>query len=588
VRSIRLGLAAALALAACRPPRDASPPTYDPPVSPFVARDGDVVGALIRASREDDRVMEPVRALAVDIGPRLTGSEALARAEDWCIERLRGWGLVAERERWGELPTGFLRGVHSGSIVAPEVVALEFGTPAWSPGLAQEQRGPAIAYPRSREELLEVRPRLPGAFVVHPRPGAPEEVRDARIRAQVDAALQEAGIAGEIYAAGAPDDPRIVIEGDPRADPDRAGPARIRLRGDQHARLLARLLAGDIVELKFRIDDRFVPGPVAAHNVVAEIPGRERPDEYVIVAAHLDSWDGGEGAVDNATGVATTLEAARLLMLVGARPRRTIRFVLFSGEEQGLLGSRAYVEEHADELDHVSAVLVHDYGTNYISGVAVTPEMAPDFERITEAIADLDPAMPFTVERVEALETEPSDHLPFLERGVPGLFWRQSGRADYSRTHHTQLDRLAEVVPEYQRHSALVVAVTAWGLAQLDHLLERTNSAPIPPRQLGVRLREGTPVVDGVVAGTLAERVGLRRDDVLLTVDSEEVVDLAQLVALVRAGAPKKVLAVRRDGKTLELALDFSDDPGELERARRRAARDAAAHRDGRDEAPRR
>ena len=113
------------------------------------------------------------------------------------------------------------------------------------------------------------------------------------------------------------------------------------------------------------------------YNVIADIPGTEKPDEIVIVGGHIDSWDGATGTTDNGTGVATTLEAARLLMAAGAKPRRTIRFMLWSGEEQGLLGSVAWIKDHAAELDNISAVLVHDGGTNYVSGIQATAAMLP-------------------------------------------------------------------------------------------------------------------------------------------------------------------------------------------------------------------
>lgn len=151
-------------------------------------------------------------------------------------------------------------------------------------------------------------------------------------------------------------------------------------------------------------DERIVEKDhVPVYNVVAEIIGTELPDEYVIVGAHYDSVPIGAGALDNGTGVAAVMEAARILAEAGVRPRRTIRFVLFAGEESGLLGSKAYVETHADELPRISAMYNMDHGTNYISGISATGPLKDDMEAIFLPAASLDPDMPFEVALVDWL-----------------------------------------------------------------------------------------------------------------------------------------------------------------------------------------
>ena len=119
----------------------------------------------------------------------------------------------------------------------------------------------------------------------------------------------------------------------------------------------------------------------------------------MIVGGHIDSWDGATGATDNGTGVATTLEAARILMKAGVKPRRTIRFMVWSGEEQGLLGSAAYVKAHKDLMPKISAVLVHDGGTNYLSGIGATEAMMSDFEQVFAPVKELDPQFAFEVRK---------------------------------------------------------------------------------------------------------------------------------------------------------------------------------------------
>jgi hypothetical protein len=138
-------------------------------------------------------------------------------------------------------------------------------------------------------------------------------------------------------------------------------------------------------------------------NVIGDLPGTELPYEYVIVGGHLDSTAHGDGATDNGTGVAAIMEAARLLVESGAQPRRTIRFILFGGEEVGMVGSRAYVEDHPDVIPATSAVYVLDRGTDYISGILATAPLEADLDRAFERVAQLDPNMPFNIAQVDYL-----------------------------------------------------------------------------------------------------------------------------------------------------------------------------------------
>jgi Zn-dependent M28 family amino/carboxypeptidase len=149
--------------------------------------------------------------------------------------------------------------------------------------------------------------------------------------------------------------------------------------------------------------------------------------------------------------------------------------MLWSGEEQGLLGSRAFVEKHREEVNkNCSAVFVHDGGTNYVSGIICTEAMKPDFEKIFASAMELDERAPFEIETVATIRPRGgSDHVSFIQAGVPGFFWKQAGRATYRTTHHTQFDTYDSVVPEYQKHSSIVIAIGAMGTANLDHLLPR-------------------------------------------------------------------------------------------------------------------
>ena len=208
--------------------------------------------------------------------------------------------------------------------------------------------------------------------------------------------------------------------------------------------------------------------------MIADIPGTDFPDEYVIIGAHLDSHDEGTGTVDDGVGVATTMEAARILMVSGVKPRRTIRFMLWGGEEQGCHGSKNYVRDHPELMAKISAVFVHDLGSRYLSSIRITKSMQDDFEKVLAPVMSLNQEYPFSIEIVESVKKGSSDHDSFIEEGVPGFLWRQSGRANYS-VGHTQRDTYEKAIVEYQEHSSIVVALTAYGVANLDHLISRED-----------------------------------------------------------------------------------------------------------------
>jgi hypothetical protein len=271
------------------------------------------------------------------------------------------------------------------------------------------------------------------------------------------------------------------------------------------------------------------------------------------------------------------MEAARLLVAAGARPKRTIRFVLWSGEEQGLLGSTAYVAAHPELMPKISAVLIHDGGTNYLSGIAGPEPLIPDLERAFRPLMDLDPAMPFEVTKNAGLQRGgASDHAPFVRAGVPGFFWRQSGETSYQFVHHTQHDTFENARQDYQRHSALVVAVGAYNLARLAGLLDRRDLLAPPPRRLGVFLEETT--VTGVSAGK-AREAEWQEGDVVLSVDGVAVATRDELVAALREGAPKKTFVLKRGDAQIESVIDWSPPPaGERgDAGRERNRRDGGA-----------
>jgi len=533
--------------------------------------DGDeVVQAIVRLGHSEPKVSEHVGHLSVEIGGRLTGSHQLMVAEQWCKEQFESWGLTAKLEKWGDFPVGFDRGPWSGGMVAPEEIDYDFITPSWTPGVLGPHRAHATLYPKSLADVKKRKAELKGKWVVRAR----SVDLDRKLRDKIDDALADAGVAGLIIEDRDSEGQLVHTYGNYEIEwTDLPRLVKINLRSDQHRDLVERINAKEKVELAFSIDNRFFNGPVPQHNVIADIVGSEKPNEIVVVGGHLDSWDGAQGSNDNATGVATTLEAARLLMAAGAKPKRTIRFMLWGGEEQGLLGSEAYVEAHGEEMDDYSAVLVHDGGTNYLSGISVTPEMMPQAKQVFAPVMQLSPeAMPFEISEADSLRTGGSDHTPFIRAGVPGFFWEQAGKSDYGYVHHTQHDTLDNVVEEYQRHSAMVVAISAYQLANLPDKLDRTNSAPLPRRRVGGMLSRDM-LVNELDKDGLAAKAGVKLGDKVISVDGKPFDNRWAVFGAMQKGGPKKEVVLERKGKQLTITLDWTGEKGEAEREARRASR---------------
>lgn len=529
--------------------------------APAFAADKADVERLLSAAREESKAAEHLDYLVNRIGPRLTSSDGLTTACEWTRDRFKSFGIDNARlEKWGEFPVGFNRGPASGRMVEPTVKELTFGTNSWTAGTRGLVRGPAIVAPENAEELEKSKGKLAGAYILNAGGARGLVGAGGEFRKALAAAYEEAKVAGVIRAVRGD---LILTDGDFRADAVKLPTVpSINLLKSQFDEVLAAVKEGKPATLEFDIRNYFKRGPIPLYNVIADIIGTEFPDEYVIVGGHIDSWDGATGTTDNGTGCATTLEAARLLMKSGVKPRRSIRFMLWSGEEQGLLGSRAYVKAHPELLPKISAVLVHDGGTNYLSGIGATKAMKADMDAAMAAVVGLDPAYPFAVREVAGLMGGGSDHASFLTGGVPGFFWNQAGKAVYRNTHHTQNDTYNAAVPEYQRHSSLVAALGALGIANLDHLLSRESMfAPggMARRRSGVQLEE-LKVVE-VVEDGVAAKAGLKTGDVIMKVGDKAVANQNEFAAALQGGEPTRKVTVMREGKEVVLTMTFPAAP---------------------------
>jgi carboxypeptidase Q len=455
-------------------------------------------GALIAEALERSEVMENLRYLSDVIGPRLSGSAAMRRANEWTAGRFRSYGLAASLEPF-DFGVTWARGPLSLRITAPFDRAMTGHSWAWTAGTGGKTRkGPVVLVDLStRDSFAVYRNRVRGAWVL-PRPSAPiwnpdappptpedsqriAAVKQARAALTADTSaaavrerrqyqidlpylLQEAGALGTLVD-GAKEHALMTMSG----SPNRAAPLPNIVISHEDYAMLERLIAhGATPRLEGRVENVVGKSRVQQWNTVGEMRGSELPGQVVILGAHLDSWDLGTGVTDNGAGSMVVLEAARILARSGLRPKRTIRFILFAGEEQGLIGSRQYAAAHAAEADSVQAVLVIDNGTGKIVGQAL--QGRPEFAELWQAL--LVPVAHLGATTVRDDVKTGTDHLAFVPYGIPGFNFDQEPRG-YFHTHHSQSDTYDKAVADDLRQASAVMAVTALELANLGELLPR-------------------------------------------------------------------------------------------------------------------
>jgi len=476
------------------------------PLSAQVQVDTSGAGTLIDQAMSHSEVMQNLEQLSDQIGPRLTGSPAMRRANDWTAERFRAYGLVAHLEPW-EFGVAWERGPASFLIKAPFSRPMVGHSWAWTEGTGGKTlSGPIVEINAATPESLAVhQDKMKGAWVMLRAPGrvwnpdgppmtaadseamrasfrrqfggpadTSEAARKARLQFRTDQPylLKNAGALGTLFD-GSKEFGLMNMSGSPY----NVSPLpNVVIAHEDYAMFDRLIKAGLTPRLEGRVDNKFTKSPVTQWNTVAEIRGSELPGEVVILGAHLDSWDLGTGTTDNGTGSMVVLEAARAIAQSGLKPKRTIRFILFSGEEEGLLGSRAYAAQHASEADSIQAVLVLDNGTGAITGQALQgrKQDEPLWKDLLAPVASLGAT------EVRDANKGGTDHLSFIPYGVPGWNFDQISRG-YNHTHHSQVDTYDHAVPDDLKQASAVMAVTAYELANLPVLIPRGETLPVTP-----------------------------------------------------------------------------------------------------------
>ena len=429
--------------------------------------------------------------LTVEIGPRLTNSAAFFKTGDFVTEKLKSFGLDnTHKEPW-KFGRGWTLDKFTLELVEPRYAPLIGYATAWSPSTPGDLVGtPVYLGNKTPEQADAMKASFKGAMVmpmpqqkVHvredrPQPTAPgvtpPEMLSASplfgtpVAAQKMNALVQSSGAGVILRPNVLEDGTVYVTG---RDAGAATVPSIVLAAEHYNMIAGMLERGMPVKLRVGIKSTFQTEELNSYNVIAEIPGTDRDmaGQAVMLGAHMDSWHTGVGASDNADGVATMMEAMRILKAIGAKPKRTIRVALWGGEEQGLLGSKAWLTAHAAELDKLSVYFNIDNGTGPIYGFAMENNEGakPLFDVWLKQFADMG------ARRNVNLKLTNTDHQAFIAAGVPGFNPFQDYEKYDVRTHHTNMDLRDHVKQEDMKQAAMVMASFAWQAAMLDGPLPR-------------------------------------------------------------------------------------------------------------------
>ena len=495
----------------------------------------DINARIRQEENSHSQIMRTLHFLTDVYGPRVTGSPSLKAAGEWSIKTMESWGFTnGHLEPWDFGHPGWVNERFTGHITAPVKDQLTCEVLAWTPGtdgtvtadafqlLLPERPTPAelTAYLLGVKDKVKGRIVLAGKSVFVPVNLEPPAKRrpDDQVRAQYDPDNPDGGRGGRGGRGDQPPPPMTARQIDEQVDAFLiASDAKLRINdaGREHGQIIAfnnrtydlakalptvvmrnedygriaRILAdGTKVQLEFNIVNKVYPEGKTAYNTVAEIPGTDKKDEIVMLGGHLDSWQSATGATDNAIGCATMMEAARILKALGVTPRRTIRVALWSGEEEGLLGSQAYVKQHfgtfenpkQPEYSKLVAYLNIDSGTGRARGAGVFgPASAAAVVR--QALAPFEDLGVMGASATTSRNVGGTDSTSFNNAGLPGIGFGQDPIEYNTHTHHTNLDNYERVIESDVKASAIAIAATLYDLAMRDEMLPRLPAAEMPP-----------------------------------------------------------------------------------------------------------
>jgi len=500
------------------------------------AQNEDDINARIREEGlERSQVMRTIHYLSDVYGPRLTGSPNLKNAGEWALQQLVAWGVEnPHKDPWDWGHPGWHNERVSAHVVAPIKDQLTCEVVAWTPGTGgavttevihvlppdEPTQDELTAYFEKISNKVDGKIALVGTFTVSsssssmPDGRLSDEAMETRydpydttysspmgrrrrverpagntlsnneVTAQLNEFLSKKDIIVRV-------NPSSMGNGLIRAFGNRdydisTAPPTVVLRQEDFGRIMRILATGKTVKMEFDIVNKTYPEGTTEYNYLADIPGTDKADEVIMIGGHLDSWHASTGATDNASGVAVMMEALRILKAVGAKPRRTIRIAMWSAEEQGLLGSQAYVEEvfgtyenPTPAFDKFGGYFNVDSGTGRLRGATVfgPVEAAVVLEDIMVPLHDL---AVHGARSSNSRRLGGSDYTAFNAAGLPGISMGQDPIQYFARTWHTNVDNYEQILEDDVKQAAVVIATTVYHLAMQDELLPRFRDEDMP------------------------------------------------------------------------------------------------------------
>jgi carboxypeptidase Q len=444
------------------PPRSSlQPPSGEGVCSPQKSC-ADLAPAMIQSAEGPSPLAENLRHLTDEIGGRVSGSAAADKAVGWGVEAFRHAGVDEVHTEKFTMPVGWSEGATRADVLSPVAFSLHLVSVGWSPplpdggitaDLVDVGDGDAASFTKAGASTKDA------ILLVHTKVIVTWD--DLMNEYRVDSAILERAKqsgAAAVFWMGSRKNLLLYRHNSSIAGEIEPMPQAIVAR--EEAQRMARFLANNVkVRVHFEMPNK-VTGPVPSENVVAEIRGRENPDEFVLLGAHLDSWELGTGALDNGCNAAMVIDAARVIHASGNVPRRSIRFVLFTGEEQGMLGSWAYARAHRKELDKMDAAIIYDSGVGNVTGYTLSgrKDVLAQAQRVLAPLKSLG-ADDFTFDIEDG-----TDNFDFMLEGVPTLVANQDP-ANYMENYHSASDTYDKVdIPELKKHVA-IAAITAFAVA---------------------------------------------------------------------------------------------------------------------------
>ena len=501
------------------------------------ANDSALLAKIREEAMQRSQIMKTMHMFTDLYGPRLTGSPNHKNAAEWAVKQMTAWGMQnAHIEPWDFGHPGWLNERLTAHIISPVKDPLVCEVLAWTPstkGPVQSKAVQLVLPDRPTQEQLtsflagqrtRVRSRivLVGKHTVlpvnltpppkriaddqiqqrfgpnarspfanpspspSPAPNAPRPLNARQVDEQLDAFLKTAGALIRVNDAGR-EHRQIRAFNNRTFDPNKVIPTVV-MSNEDFGRITRIMSDGTDVTLEFNIVNRMYPEGTTSYNTIGEITGSDKADEVIMLGGHLDSWHAATGATDNAIGCAIMMEAARILKTLGVQPRRTIRVALWSGEEQGLLGSQAYVKQHFGSFEEpkpgyekFGGYFNIDSGTGRVRGASVfgPPEAAAIMKEILAPFAQ-DGVVSANPSRSRNLGG--SDNTSFNNAGLPGIGMGQDPIEYGTHTWHTNLDTYERILEDDVKKDAMIVAWSVYQLAMRDELLPRFAKSEMPPK----------------------------------------------------------------------------------------------------------